>query len=72
MVAQKYRHQGGDELVAQRVPGGGDLQQCQHQHVWAVLDGKGKQLLDLLVLAHFRQPEQALHQVQAFPVNGSG
>ncbi len=54
--------------MAQCVPGGGDLQQRQHQHVWAVLDWEAKQLLHLLILAHLRQPKQAFHQVQAFPV----
>lgn len=52
VVAKKDGHQGGDELMAQSVPGGGDLQQRQHQHVWAVLDGEAKELLHLLILAH--------------------
>lgn len=68
VVAQEDGHEGGDELVAQRVPGGADLQQGQHQHVGAVLDGEAEQLLHLLILAHLRQPQQALHQVQALPV----
>lgn len=71
MVAKEDGHQGGDELVAQRVPGRGDLQQCQYQHVWTVLDGKSKELLHLLVLAHLREPEQTLHQVQTLPVEGN-
>lgn len=71
MVAQKDGHEGGDELMAQCVPGCRDLKQCQHQHVWAVLDGKAEQLLHLLVLAHLGESQQALHQVQAFPVGGS-
>lgn len=58
--------------MAQCVPGGGDLQQRQHQHVWAVLDWEAKQLLHLLILAHLRQPKQAFHQVQAFPVKSWG
>lgn len=58
--------------MAQCVPGGGDLQQCQHQHVWAVLDWETKQLLHLLILADLRQPKQAFHQVQAFPVKRQG
>lgn len=53
--------------MAQRVPGGGDLQQCQHQHVRAVFDWEAKELLDLLVLADLRQPQETLHQVQTFP-----
>lgn len=52
VVAQKDGHEGRDELMAQCVPGGGDLQQCQHQHVWAVLDWKAEKLLDLLILAN--------------------
>lgn len=52
VVSKKDGHEGGDELVAQRVPGGGDLQQRQYQHVWAVFDGEAKELLHLLVLAH--------------------
>lgn len=32
-----------------------------------MLDGEAEQLLDLLVLAHLRQPQQALHQVQTLP-----
>lgn len=49
------------------MPGGGDLQQRQHQHVRAVFDWEAKELLDLLVLAHLRQPQETFHQVQAFP-----
>lgn len=71
VVAQKDGHQGRDELMTQCVPGGGDLQQCQHQHVWAVLDWEAEQLLHLLILAHLRQPKQALHQVETFPVKSS-
>lgn len=63
MVPQEDGHEGGDELVAQRVPGCADLQQGQHQHVWAVLDGKAEELLHLVILAHLRQPQQTLHQV---------
>lgn len=54
--------------MAQRVPGCADLQQCQHQHVRTVLDGEAEKLFDLLVLAHLRQSQQTLHQVQALPV----
>lgn len=68
MVAQEGGHQGGDELMAQRVPGGGDLQQRQHQHVRAVLDWEAEQLLHLLVLSHLRESQKAFHQVQTFPV----
>lgn len=72
VVAQEDGHEGRDELMAQCVPGGGDLQQCQHQHVWAVFDWETKQLLHLLILAHLRQPKQTLHQVQTFPVRSQG
>lgn len=68
VVPKKDGHQGRDELMAQRVPGGGDLQQRQHQHVWTVFDGEPKELLDLLVLAQLREPEQTLHQIQTLPV----
>lgn len=71
VVAQKDGHEGRNKLVTQCVPGGGDLQQRQHQHVRAVLDREAEQLLHLIVLAHLRQPEQALDQVQAFPVKSS-
>lgn len=71
MVAKEDGHQGGDELVAQRVPGRGDLQQCQHQHVWTVFDGEAEELLHLLVLAHLGEPEQTLHQVQTLPGEGN-
>lgn len=54
--------------MAQSVPGGGDLQQCQNQHIWAVLDWETKQLLHLLILAHLRQAKQTFHQVQTLPV----
>lgn len=56
VVAQENGHEGGDELVAQGVPGGADLQQRQHKHVGTVLDGEAEKLLDLLVLAHLREP----------------
>lgn len=70
MVAQEDRHQGRDELMAQCVPGGGDLQQCQHQHIWAVLDWEAEKLLHLIVLPHLREPQKAFHQVKTFPVKG--
>lgn len=54
--------------MAQRVPGCADLQQCQHQHVRTVLDGEAEKLFHLLILAHLRQSQQTLHQVQALPV----
>lgn len=54
--------------MAQRVPGCADLQQGQHQHVWTVLDGEAEELFHLFVLAHLRQSQQTLHQVQALPV----
>ena len=57
VVAQEDRHEGGNELMAKCVPGRGDLQQCQNQHVWAVLDGEAEQLLHRLILADLRQPE---------------
>lgn len=68
MVAQEDWHEGGDELVAQGVPGGAYLQQRQHQHVGTVLDGEAEELLYLLVLAHLRKAQEAFHQVQALPV----
>lgn len=71
MVAKEDGHQGGDELMAQRVPGRGDLQQRQDQHVWTVFDGESKELLHLLVLAHLGEPEQTLHQIQTLPVKGN-
>jgi len=57
VVAQEDGHEGGDELMAKRVPGGGDLQQRQHQHVRTVLDGEAEQLLHRLILAHLWQSE---------------
>lgn len=54
--------------MAQCVPGGGDLQQCQNQHVWAVLDWEAEKLLHLFVLPNLRESEKAFHQVQALPV----
>lgn len=68
VVAQEDGHEGGDELMAQGVPRGADLQQCQHQHVRTVFDGETEELLHLLVLAHLREAQEALHQVQALPV----
>lgn len=68
MVAQEDGHERGDELMAQCVPGRADLQQRQHQHVRTVLDGEAEKLLHLLVLAHLRQSQQTLHEVQALPV----
>lgn len=67
VVPQENGHQSGDELVAQGVPGGVDLQQGQHQHVRTVLDGEAEELLDLLVLPHLCEPEQRLNQIQALP-----
>lgn len=32
-----------------------------------MLDWETKQLLHLLILAHLREPKQALYQVQTFP-----
>lgn len=71
VVSQEDGHEGRDQLMAQRVPGRTDLKQCQHQHVWAVLDGKAEELLHLVVLAHLRQPQQTLHQVKTLPVEGT-
>lgn len=68
MVAQEDGHECGDELMAQLVPGCADLQQCQHQHVRTVFDGEAEELLHLLILAHLRQSQQTLYQVQALPV----
>lgn len=72
MVAQEDGHERGDELMAQCVPGCADLQQCQHQHVWTVLDGEAEKLLHLLILARLRQSQQTLHEVQALPVERNG
>lgn len=72
MVAQEDGHEGRDELVPQGVPRRGDLQQRQHQHIGAVLDGEAEELLHWLVLTHLRQAQQALHQVQTLPVGGRG
>lgn len=47
--------------MTQGVPGGADLQQRQHQHVWAVLDGEAKELLHLFIMPNFREAQEALH-----------
>lgn len=54
VVAQKDGHEGGDELMTQRVPGCADLQQGQHQHVRAVLDGETEELFHLFIMPNFR------------------
>lgn len=72
VVAQEDGHEGGDELMTQRVPGRADLQQGQDQHVRAVLDGEAEELFHLFVMPNFRETQEALHQVQTLPVGQSG
>lgn len=72
VIAQEDGHEGGDELMTQGVPGGADLQERQHQHVWAVLDGEAEKLLHLFIMPNFREAQKALHKVQALPVDQSG
>ncbi len=40
-----------------------DLEEPQHQHVWAVVLGEGEQVGDLALQPRVRQVEQRLYQV---------